>query len=84
MDDQILSNDEPEQHLDLETQTEEEEYEEIDSDEVDSVISALEQLGNNTKSENIRHYIEEASNSIYYLVYSEEEDEDETVLEEAA
>lgn len=48
------------------------------------MISALEQLGNNIKSENIRHYIEEASNNIYYLIYSDEEEEEGNLLEEAA
>ncbi len=66
----------------------EEEYEEIDSDEVDRVVSALEELGNTIDSENIRHFIEEASNQIYFLVYSEEDEEEdgeqESVLGEAA
>jgi hypothetical protein len=63
-----------------------EEYEEIDSDEVDRVVTALEELSGSINSENIRHLIEEASNSIYYLVYSEDEEEDEedNLLEEAA
>jgi hypothetical protein len=63
-----------------------EEYEEIDSDEVDRVVSALETLNQSIQSENIRHFIEEASNSIYFLIYSEDEEEDaeDELLEEAA
>ena len=60
----------------------EEEYEEISSDEVDQVIVALESLSEQVGSENIKHYLEEASNNIYYLVYTDA-DADE-FLEDAA
>lgn len=52
-----------------------EEYEEISSDEVDRVVAELEKLIGTVQSENIQAYLEEALNSIYYLVYEDEEDE---------
>jgi hypothetical protein len=58
------------------------EYEEITSDEVDRVVGALESLMETVESENIRSYIEEAVNSIYYLIY-EDEDLDEPAAEAA-
>ena len=58
---------------------EEEIYEEITSDEVDSVIEVLDALLEKVQSENIRSYIEEAATNIHYLVY--EDDEDETLEE---
>ena len=60
------------------------EYEEISSDEVDRVVSALEDLSETIDSENIRVFLEEASERIYHLVYSEGEEDDEDLLEEAA
>ena len=51
------------------------EYEEICSDEVDRVVETLEQLAETVSSENIRTMLEEASQSIYELVYEEEEEE---------
>ncbi|MAT14371.1 MAG: hypothetical protein CMJ46_03780 [Planctomyces sp.] len=56
---------------------EEENFEEISSDEVDRVVSNLEALAETVESENIRCYLEEAMNSIYYLVYDDEDFEDE-------
>jgi hypothetical protein len=53
-----------------------EEYEEITSDEVDRVIGELESLMGTVESENIRSYLEEAINSIYYLIYDDEDLED--------
>lgn len=53
----------------------EEQFEEITSEEVDRVVAQLETLIESTDSENIRSYLEEAMNEIYYLVYEEEEDE---------
>jgi ATP-dependent Clp protease ATP-binding subunit ClpA len=50
------------------------EYEEIDSDEVDRVVAALEDLGATVSSENIKLFLEEAATNIYYLVYDDEED----------
>lgn len=49
------------------------EYEEISSDEVDNVVAALEQLGETIKSDTIRALIEECSNNVYYLVYEDED-----------
>jgi hypothetical protein len=50
------------------------EYEEIDSDEVDRVVAALEELSGTVSSETIQAFLEEASTNIYYLVYEDEED----------
>ena len=58
------------------------EFEEICSDEEDRVVEVLDGLIENIQSENIKHFLEEASSNIYYLVY-EDSDEDET-LEQAA
>lgn len=49
-------------------------FEEICSDEVDRVVEILDGLIENTQSENIKHFLEEASSNIYYLVYEDEED----------
>jgi hypothetical protein len=54
--------------------TDEIEYEEIDSDEVDRVVAALEELGTSVASETIRAFLEEASANIYYLIYEDEDD----------
>ncbi len=56
--------------------------EEICSDEVDRVVEILDGLIENTTSENIKHFLEEASSNIYYLVY--EDDSNDTELEQAA
>lgn len=53
----------------------EEQFEEITSEEVDRVVAQLETLIESTTSENIRSFLEEAMNEIYYLVYEEEEEE---------
>ncbi len=58
------------------------EYEEITSDEVDHVIEALGMLAEHVTSENIRAYIEEASNNIYYLIYDEEAETEESMDDE--
>ena len=67
VDEDVVEDDvlEFEEEDETEESAEGEEYEEIDSDEVDRVVSALETLGQSIQSENIRHFIEEASNSIY-------------------
>jgi hypothetical protein len=49
------------------------EYEEISSDEVDRVIAALEQISSSTSSDTIKAFLEECSNNVYYLVYEDEE-----------
>jgi hypothetical protein len=55
------------------TEIQTEEYEEINSEEVDRVVEALDRLIEGVQSENIKHYLEEAASNIYYLVYEEEE-----------
>lgn len=50
------------------------EYEEIDSDEVDRVVAALEQLMESVQSETIQSYLAEAVDSIFYLVYEDGEE----------
>jgi hypothetical protein len=47
-------------------------YEEINSEEVDRVVEALDRLMEGVQSENIKHYLEEAASNVYYLVYEEE------------
>jgi len=69
--------------IDLETS---EEYEEITSDEVDSVVENLEELADCVSSQNIRAYLDLACQQIYCLVYDEEDeasdaaDDDEELL----
>lgn len=53
------------------------EFEEISSDEVDRVVAVLDDLIETVQSENIQALLEEASNSIFALVY------DDTDLESA-
>lgn len=62
------------------------EFEEISSEEVDRVISQLEELIESTESNNIRTHLEEAMNSIFYLVYDDNdlEDDDDDSPSEAA
>ena len=59
-----------------------EEYEEITSDEVDSVVEKLEELANCVSSENIRAYLDQACQQIYELVYDEEDEEEEAADDE--
>ena len=44
-----------------------EEFEEITSDEVDRVVEQLEKLIESVSSENIKSYLEEAANNIFFL-----------------
>jgi len=60
------------------------EYEEITSDEVDRVVEALDALMETIVSENIRTYLEEASENIYQLIYEETAVTDEEADIEAA
>ena len=60
------------------------EYEEISSDEVDRVVDSLEDLIAGVESENIKTHLEDALNAVYYLVYDEEEDDEDEVTAEAA
>lgn len=61
----------------------EDEYEEISSEEVDRVVEALDRLIEGAQSENVKHILEEAASSIYYLVYEDEGDQSEEI-EQAA
>ena len=63
--------------------SDDDEYEEITSDEVDRIVEALEGLINSTESVNIQTYLEEALNNIFYLVYDQEEDCDDEVADAA-
>ena len=58
------------------TVSEEIEYEEIHSEEVDRIVAALEELMGSTQSDTIKAFIEECSTNIYYLVYDDEEGAD--------
>ena len=60
------------------------EYEEISSDEVDRVIEGIEKLMESVSSENIKVILEEASNNIYYLVYTDEDAEEDEITDAAA
>jgi hypothetical protein len=57
----------------LDGQSDELEYEEITSDEVDSVVEQLERLAETVQSENIKSYLEDAINSIFFLVYEDDD-----------
>ena len=50
-----------------------EEYEEITSDEVDRVVDELERLIETVSSENIKSYLEDAVNNIFFLLYDDED-----------
>ena len=56
------------------------EYEEVSTDEVDKIVATLENLSETVTSEAIKDLLEECLNSVYYLVY---EDEDEASSEAA-
>ena len=58
------------------------EYEEISSEEVDRIVESLEELTETVTSENIRTYLEDVTNTIYTLVYDEEEGDEEMELED--
>ena len=58
-------------------------YEEISSDEVDRVVEALETLMATVDSENIRYFLEEATNSIYLLIYDDDATSDDAASEAA-
>jgi len=69
------------QHLQMD---EADDYEEIRSEEVDRIVEALDRLIEGAQSENVKHYLEEAASSIYYLVYEDEEESVDEGLEQAA
>ncbi|MCH2212982.1 MAG: hypothetical protein MK110_16890 [Fuerstiella sp.] len=56
-------------------QLDDQEFEEINSDEVDRVVDVLDNLIEGVDSDNIKHYLEEASSNIYYLVYEDADHE---------
>lgn len=64
--------------------TPEDDFEEISSDEVDSVVTVLETLAEKVESENIKDFLEEAASNIYYLVYEDEDEEGEDEAAQAA
>ena len=51
----------------------EEDYEEITSEEVDRVVATLEDLIDSVQSENIKAYLQEASNNVFYLIYEDDD-----------
>jgi DNA-binding transcriptional regulator GbsR (MarR family) len=53
-----------------------EEFEEITSDEVDRVVEQLEKLMETVSSENIKAYLEDAVNNIFFLLYDDEDTAD--------
>ncbi len=64
------------QEMEFEDVSGEEEFEEISGEEVDRIVESLEELIESAESENIKTYLEDALNSIYYLVHDEDEDAD--------
>ena len=58
----------------LGSQADGQEYEEITSDEVDRVVEQLEKLMETVSSENIKTYLEEAVNNIFFLLYDDEDE----------
>jgi len=60
-----------EEQLEPQADFNEEEYEEINSEEVDRVVAVLEELAENVESENIRVHLTDAANAVYSLVYEE-------------
>ncbi len=58
-------------------QADDQDFEEICSDEVDRIVEVLDGLIETIQSENVKHLLEEASSSIYYLVYEDEEVDEE-------
>lgn len=51
-----------------------EEFEELDGDEVDEVIESLEVLAHNVTSESLRAILEDAAVEIHELFYNDEDD----------
>jgi hypothetical protein len=50
-----------------------EDFEEITSDEVDRVVEQLEKMMETVSSENIKSYLEEAVNNIFFLLYDDDD-----------
>ena len=56
-------------------------YEEIAYEEVGRVCTALEELRDTVQSQNVRAYLDDAIHSVFYLVYEDDEtDEEQTYL----
>ena len=49
-------------------------YEEVSTDEVDKIVATLENLSETVTSEAIKDLLDEGLNSVYYLVYEDEDD----------
>ena len=49
-------------------------YEEVSTDEVDKIVATLENLSETVTSEAIKDLLDECLNSVYYLVYEDEDD----------
>lgn len=60
------------------------EYEEISGEEVDRIVESLEELIASVESENIKAYLDDALNNIYYLIHDEEEEMDDAEYEDDA
>ncbi len=56
------------------------EYEEISYEEVDRACAALEELRDTIESQNIKAYLDEAINNVYYLVYEDEAEDEQDIL----
>ena len=56
-------------------QTDDQEFEEINSEEIDRIVEVLDNLIEGVDSDNVKHYLEEASSNIYYLIYEDSADE---------
>lgn len=67
--------------MDFEEIDGEEEYEEISGEEVDRVVESLEQLIASVDSENVKAYLDDALNNIYYLIHDEDEEMDDAEIE---
>ncbi|QDT48346.1 hypothetical protein [Symmachiella dynata] len=67
--------------MDFEEIEGEEEYEEISGEEVDRVVESLEQLIASVDSENVKAYLDDALNNIYYLIHDEDEEMDDAEIE---
>jgi hypothetical protein len=57
----------------LDGQNDGQDYEEITSDEVDRIVEQLERLTETVQSENIKSFLEDAINSIFFLVYEDDD-----------
>ncbi len=70
--------------MDFEEIDGEEEYEETSGEEVDRVVESLEQLIASVDSENVKAYLDDALNNIYYLIHDEDEEMDDAEIEDDA